>query len=202
MAPYLPDTGRAVICVPPCPAVPRKTRALLAARLRAGTRDPSHPRLPGFRRQLPAENLFYQPQSTSQQLLQPGGGGELPRAEWEEVGSRGSKTVIKTPPAGRSPALSKEHGRVPCSFQPFLDVLDGAVKVSPFLRALTESRGRGLEHGGDVVFVCWRSPVPERSCVPRFNPCLDPAHQTHPTLWLCPETPTLTQGSPSCQGQL
>lgn len=88
-----------------------------------------------------------------------GGGGELPWAEWEEAGSQGSKTVIKTPPSGCSPALSKEHGRLSCSFQPSLDILDGAVTASPSCpwallqqRALMKCQRKCLKHGEGSSF--------------------------------------------------
>lgn len=130
------DRGKAVICLL---AVPCKRRPAQECHTKAN--HSSLPAVPGFE-QRPAlgarsiqvsqgfrDNSLQRTCFTSHSppvnnSSNTGGGGELPWAEWEEAGSQGSKTVIKTPPSGCSPALSKEHGRVPCSFQPFLDVLD------------------------------------------------------------------------------
>lgn len=130
------DRGKAVICLL---AAPCKRRPAQECQAKANHSPP--PAVPGLE-QRPAlgarsiqvsqgfgDNSLQRTCFTSRSApvnnsSSTGGGGELPWAEWEEAGSQGSKTVIKTPPSGCSPALSKEHGRVPCSFQPLLDVLD------------------------------------------------------------------------------
>lgn len=130
------DTGKAVICLL---AAPSKSRP--AQECHAKANHSSLPAVPGIERrpELGARSIQVS-QGFGDNSLQrtcftshsppvnnssnTSGGGELPWAEWEEAGSQASKTVIKTPPSGCSQALSKEYGRVPCSFQPFLDILD------------------------------------------------------------------------------